>query len=484
MSQTFFNQLTDLNDDKDAVKDYIFVNRWRGIGAPNFANAQGWETTQVNIDQYLSLVLTDITTAQADATQALQDASTAQQAANAAQGDATTALAFVNAPISTDAGNVASLGTDNKVYVPQVQPNLSFYATTAASDVVGYTKLVTSVADAAYDDPAVDVSTGAIIAFAQPCGALVSEPGIIIGNPGVINVTTQGEIRRVSGNGTAEFYYEVYHRDALGVETLIGTSNVTPPINTAQYTQFSANVLFNNGLFLATDRIVIKFFANRIAGGSNPTYEFLFGGSNPVTTTFPIAAGSIAPAISTDPGNNAFLGSDGRIYVPTPAPPAADFKTIASVSTPATIANTNAETIFPTNLLIAPVDNLVGALYELHFNMSKGPAGHNSTIRAYINTSNNLSGSPVKVLEFSSGFNSNTSFPFFYRYFRNSIGLVVPRDVNAAQTVLSNLQTNSLVSTTPITFNPALTYYIVITTQMNVTNSNETLQFAKLCLTK
>lgn len=289
MSQTFFNQLTDLNDAKDGVKDYIFVNRWRGIGAPDFANAQGWETTQVNIDQYLSLVLTDITTAQADATQGLQDASNAQQAANAAQGDATTALAFVNAPISTDAGNVASLGTDNKVYVP-------------------------------------------------------------------------------------------------------------------------------------------------------------------------------AP--------------------PAPPAPAIDFKTIATLSTPVTIANTSAETIFPTNLPIVPSDNLVGALYELHFNISKGPAGHNSTIRAYINTSNNLSGSPVKVLEYSSGFNNTTSYPFMYRYFRNSIGLVVPRDVNAAQTVLSNLQTNSLVSTTPITFNPSLTYYIVITTQMGVNNSSETLQFAKLCLTK
>ena len=445
MSQTFFNQLTDLNDEKDGVKDYIFVNRWRGIGAPDFANAQGWETTQVNIDQYLQLV------------------------AN---------------PISDDAGNVAFLGTDNKVYVPQGQPNLSFYATTAPSDVVGYTKLVTSIADAAYDVPAVDVSTGAIISFGQPCGALVSEPGIIIGNPGVINVTTQGEIRRVSGSGTAEFYYEVYHRNALGVETLIGASNVTPPVSAAQYTQFSANVLFNNGLFLATDRIVIKFFANRIAGGSNPVYDFLFGGANPVTTTFPIAAGAIAPAISTDPGNNAVLGSDGRIYVPTPPPPAADFKTIATLSTPVSIANTSAETIFSTNLPIAPTDNLVGALYELHFNISKGPAGHNSTIRIFINTSNNLSGSPVRVLEYSSGFNSNTSFPFFYRYFRNSIGLVVPRDVNAGQTVLSNLQVSSLVSTTPITLNPALTYFLVITTQMNVNNSTETLQFAKLCLTK
>lgn len=247
MSQTFFNQLTDLNDAKDGVKDYIFVNRWRGIGAPDFANAQGWETTQVNIDQYLQLI------------------------AN---------------PISTDAGNVAFLGTDNKVYVP------------------------------------------------------------------------------------------------------------APP----------------------------------------------------------------APAI--------------------------DFKTIATLSTPVTIANTSAETIFPTNLPIAPADNLVGALYELHFNISKGPAGHNSTIRVYINRHNDLTNQPVRVLEYSSGFNNTTSFPFMYRYFRNSIGLVVPRDVNAGQTVLSNLQVSSLASTVPIDFATQHTYYFVITTQMGANNLSETLQFAKLCLTK
>ena len=128
--------------------------------------------------------------------------------------------------------------------------------------------------------------------------------------------------------------------------------------------------------------------------------------------------------------------------------------------------------------------NLVGALYELHFNLSKGAAGHSSTIRIYVNTANDLTGSPVKVLEYGSGFNSNTSFPFMFRYFRNSVGLVVPRDVNAAGTVLSNLTTQSLVSTTPITFDPNLTYYFVITTQMNVTTSSETLQFAKLCLNK
>lgn len=188
----------------------------------------------------------------------------------------------------------------------------------------------------------------------------------------------------------------------------------------------------------------------------------------------------IASPISSDSGNVAVLGTDSKIFVPG----GSDFITLTTLSSAATIANTNVETIFPTTLSVVPANNLVGAMYEAHFNISKGPSGHSSTIRLYINTVNNLTGSPVKVLEYSSGFNSNTSYSFMFRYFRNAVGLVVPRDVNAAQTVLSNLTTQSLVSTTPITFSNANTYFFIITTQMGVTNSNETLQFAKLCLTK
>jgi len=188
----------------------------------------------------------------------------------------------------------------------------------------------------------------------------------------------------------------------------------------------------------------------------------------------------IASPISSNPGNVAILGTDSKVFVPG----GSDFITLSTLSSSATIANTNTETIFPTNLAVSPANNLTGAMYETHFNISKGASGHNSTIRLYINTVNNLTGSPVKVLEYSSGFNSNTSYSFMFRYFRNAVGLVVPRDVNAAQTVLSNLTPQSLVSTTPITFSNANTYFFIITTQMSINSSSETLQFAKLCLTK
>lgn len=172
--------------------------------------------------------------------------------------------------------------------------NLSFYPTTAASDIAGYVRLVTNITDPDYDDPAVSIPTGAISGQGQLLSELAADPGVFIGNPGVITITTVGEIRRTSGTGVAEFYFEAYLRDSLGTETLIGTSNATAPVSQSVYTQFSAALLLNNGVFTATDRLVLKFYGNRIAGGSNPQYDFLFGGTNPVRTLFPIPAGLIS----------------------------------------------------------------------------------------------------------------------------------------------------------------------------------------------
>jgi hypothetical protein len=171
-----------------------------------------------------------------------------------------------------------------------IPANLIFYATTAASTVIGYERLVISPDDVDYDNPAVDVPTGAITTTAQLVGEQVADANIFAGNPGILNISTIGEIRRTSGTGTAEFYFEIYQRTSLGVETLIGTSNKTAPISGGVYQQFQVDCLFNNGTWLTTDRVVIKFYADRVAGGSDPNYDFLFGGANPVRTLFPISA--------------------------------------------------------------------------------------------------------------------------------------------------------------------------------------------------
>jgi hypothetical protein len=166
--------------------------------------------------------------------------------------------------------------------------NLILYATNKASDVPTYVKLVSSITDIDYNTTAVDVSTGSITTTNQFISALITLPNVIVGNPGVLNITTIGNIRRTAGTGNAEFYFEVYKRVAAGTETLITTSGSTLPVFNGIYAEFSATALWNDGIFLATDRIVLKFYGTRISGGSNPTYDFQFGGSIPVRSLVPI----------------------------------------------------------------------------------------------------------------------------------------------------------------------------------------------------
>jgi len=179
-------------------------------------------------------------------------------------------------------------GISHFITLNDLPSNIFLYSTTATDVPTGYGVLVTSINDPDFDVTAVDVSTGPITTTAQPVGDLISAANIIVGNPGVFNVTTTGNIRKVSGSGTADFYFEAYKRDAGGTETLITTSVNTIPVTNTTYSQFSTTGLWNNGDFISTDRIVLKFHANRIAGGSDPVYEFQFGGGNPVRTLLPV----------------------------------------------------------------------------------------------------------------------------------------------------------------------------------------------------
>jgi hypothetical protein len=131
----------------------------------------------------------------------------------------------------------------------------------------------------------------------------------------VFNITTIGNIRRTSGSGTASFYFQVYKRTSGGTETLIATSaNTIPVLDSGTYVEFSSTAIWDDGIFLDTDRVVMKYYANRIAGGSNPTYQFQFGGVTPVRTLVPIPL-SVVPiltidAVPTDGSTNA-VSSNG-----------------------------------------------------------------------------------------------------------------------------------------------------------------------------
>jgi hypothetical protein len=195
--------------------------------------------------------------------------------------------------------------------------NIVLYPTTVSSDISGYFKMVTNLADPSYNTTPVDIPTGVITTDNQLLASLATDVNVLTGNPGIINVTTIGNIKRTVGNNNqyAAFYFKIFKRDSLGVETEIAISNETPNVIIGNiYEEFRASALLNNGIFVNTDRIVIKYYA-RLTGNTGSNYDFQFGGSNPVRTLFPVPTGSIpiptAFNITTNTTNfNGILSAD------------------------------------------------------------------------------------------------------------------------------------------------------------------------------
>jgi hypothetical protein len=200
---------------------------------------------------------------------------------------------------TSDLINDGDNGTSHFISLEDLPSTLTLYPTTVASGIGGYNKLVSSITDPDYNTTAVDVSTGAITGTDQLIAGLITDANQIVGNPGVFNMTTLGNIRKTSGSGAAEFFFRVYKRDAGGTETLILQSSDTPQITSAIYTEFNASGLWNDGIFLSTDRIVIKFYGTKVGGGSNPTYDFQFGGAQPIRSIVPVPL-NVLPVLSLD----------------------------------------------------------------------------------------------------------------------------------------------------------------------------------------
>ena len=188
---------------------------------------------------------------------------------------------------------------DNNTYLTSADlpSTLDLYATTSPDPVIaGYTALVRNITDSRYNTVAVDVPTPLVngtLAAPTLCGVVISDPSVLLGNPGVFNFTVIGNIRRVSGSTSsgADFFYKIYKRDISGTEVFISESAKVPvPANGGFYIEYISTALWNNGIFLSTDRIVLKFYGIQTGGGTGAYYEFLFGGTDPVRGTAAISS--------------------------------------------------------------------------------------------------------------------------------------------------------------------------------------------------
>jgi len=191
---------------------------------------------------------------------------------------------------------------DNNTYLTSADlpSTLDLYATTSPDPVIaGYTALVRNITDPRYNTTAVNVPTPTITGTVLAptfCGAVISDPSVLLGNPGVFNFSVIGKIRRSGGSTAsgADFFYSIYKRDISGVETLIANSApVAVPANGGVYIEYISIALWNNGTFLSTDRVVLKFYGIKSGEGSGATYEFLFGGTDPVRGTAAISSAII-----------------------------------------------------------------------------------------------------------------------------------------------------------------------------------------------
>jgi hypothetical protein len=265
-----------------------------------------------------------------------------------------------------------SVDNNNYLTASDLPSTLSLYATNVAAVVSGYFKLVTTIDDPDYNTTPVDVSTGAITTTDQLIASLISPVNLINGNPGVFNVTTTGNITRLTGSGEAEFFFRIYKRDSGGVETLLGTSGNTIPVINTGYSEFFATAIWNDGIFDVTDSIVLKYYANRISGGSNPTYQFQFGGDQPVRTIVPIPT-AVIPNIFleelADVEDGLASNNDGIFFDSSVS--LWKYKSISEVLgyTPENQANKE-DVVLDTSAIKYPTNNLVKTNIDLKANIA------------------------------------------------------------------------------------------------------------------
>lgn len=188
------------------------------------------------------------------------------------------------------------VGQDNRP-TPQ-DSSITLYALSTASVIVPYNKATVKNSEVGV---AVDAPTGAISGLGQLVGAFISEEGIILGTTPASNIYSVANWRRISGNGTAIAYAEIY-KYSLGVETLLATTNQTIPIESATYIQNNVYALIPETTWISTDRILIKAYMDKVGVGTNPSYELELEGDKPARVIISLPFSTISHQNLPDSG--------------------------------------------------------------------------------------------------------------------------------------------------------------------------------------
>lgn len=167
---------------------------------------------------------------------------------------------------------------------PPSVSNLSYYFYNTASDVGGYLKMLATPSTGGVQN--ID---NASVVNGQLLASFVTEPGV----PGLLFLQGGLDIFHIhavqtGGTKTTKLYANVYKRASGGAETLINTIT-TSDVLTGTPTDFHDNgTIADPGIaLLATDRLVIKFYADVSGGGSAPDVRLQVEGTTYSGVRFP-----------------------------------------------------------------------------------------------------------------------------------------------------------------------------------------------------
>ncbi|KKL18930.1 hypothetical protein LCGC14_2470600, partial [marine sediment metagenome] len=135
-----------------------------------------------------------------------------------------------------------------------------------------------------------------------------NEPGVLQIEAGVYNMHVHAE--KTAGSSTVDgIYWELYKREVSTVETLLGTSEISSAVTVKA--PFNMHLVLSSAVTLAaTDRLLIKFYAN-LSGGAGATVALYQEGTTDSYFSFQVTSNILSNVFLRQDDNLASLNNAG-----------------------------------------------------------------------------------------------------------------------------------------------------------------------------
>ena len=175
---------------------------------------------------------------------------------------------------------------------------VAFYALDDESGISTYNETALDINDArinAVEQLSDTVTvTGADISLIE----FITDPGAIVGAVPAGPVEITARLKQISGAASSAYYVELHHRDNVGSETLLGTSDDSAIIGIITVESITVSLEIEETQVAADEFLVAKYFLNKVGVGVDPVVEIYTEGVNA------LARGVIGIPITSLPHNS------------------------------------------------------------------------------------------------------------------------------------------------------------------------------------